>query len=984
MAELPSGTVTFLFTDLEGSTRLWEEHPDAMPQAVARHDQIVRAAISRHDGRVVKSTGDGVHAVFVTAARALYAAIDAQRALGSEPWGALGELRVRMGIHSGAAEWHDGDYPGQTVNKAARVMSVANGGQVVVSLATAELVRDRLGTDVGLVDLGEHRLRDLSRAERLFQVRAVGLREAFPPLRSMDVLPNNLQVQLTSFIGRESEIAAVAELLESKRLVTLTGAAGCGKTRLALQVGVEVLGRFGDGVWLVDLAAVTDSALVLGAIASSLNIREATAGGMGFTDGAEQLGARALEEVVLEYLRSRNALVILDNCEHLLDACSSFVDRSLHACAGLRILATSREPLGVTGEATRRVPSLDTPDISHLPAAEDLRNYESVRLFVDRASLQARGFVPSDTDLVTIAHICARVDGIPLAIVLAAGRVKVLAPADIAQRLDHQFVLLTGGGRTALERHQTLRGALDWSWELLAESEQLLLARLSVFTRGFSLEAVEAICADASVPADKVLDLLQRLVDRSLVETEATEAGVRYRLLESIRQYGREQLVTFGEAEVTRAHHRDFFTDFAVRAQRGLWGPEQGQWLTTVTTDLENIRAAITWSLVYDEHEVALRIVTSLDNYWMGAPKNNREGLLWLDQCLAAASDVPDALRARALGATCSLTYFLYDYERALDAGRAALALYREIGNTRAIALVLSMLALVARGLERRADAESYSDEAVTVARQSGFDPVLGGALVARMFTAEDRGDRESAEAACHEVLASRDRQLPVNVALVLTGLGYISFAEGQYFAAANWFQESADIAATTGASTTFDDPARGLAAVAVALGDFAQARQIREQTLDQLREIGRAPAPDAFWPDVLAEIALGEGNPDQAELVLRRGLEERDLPIRRPWFIGLCVLFARIALAQGDHERAIRLLGASEALREQLDAKGITLQLPPPDTTIAEVRSVLGDDTFSTAWSTGRALSYENAVTYALQPTRTASPAHQPDNTQP
>jgi class 3 adenylate cyclase len=350
MVELPSGTVTFLFTDLEVSTRLWEQEPEAMRQALARHDEILRDAVARHGGHVVKGTGDGVHAVFVIPDDAVGAAVDAQLGLAEEPWVVTEPLRVRMGLHTGVAELREGDYFGGPVNRAARLMSVAHGGQVVLSEVTTGLVRDRVPAGVSLVDLGEHRLRDLSRAERVYQLHRPGLEESFPPLRSLEVLPNNLPVQLTSFIGRESEIAAVAKLLEGNRLMTLTGAAGCGKTRLALQVGAEVLGRFVDGVWLVELAALTDPAFVAGAIASSLGLRQADAGlGMSLESAGGLV--TPLEELVIEYLGPKEMVLVLDNCEHLVGACASFADRSLHHCPGLRILATSREPLGVDGES---------------------------------------------------------------------------------------------------------------------------------------------------------------------------------------------------------------------------------------------------------------------------------------------------------------------------------------------------------------------------------------------------------------------------------------------------------------------------------------------------------------------------------------------------------------------------------------------------------------------------------------------------------
>jgi non-specific serine/threonine protein kinase len=690
--------------------------------------------------------------------------------------------------------------------------------------------------------------------------------------------------------------------------------------------------------------------------------------------------ATPLEVVVLERLRSRNELVILDNCEHVLGACAVFVDHVLHECVGVRILATSREPLGVGGEATRRVPSLSVPDPTRPPSPERLVDYEAVRLFLDRATLRVGGFAPTGKDTSAIAQICGRLDGIPLAIELAAARVKVLSPEDIATRLDDQFQLLTGGNRTALPRHQTLRAAVDWSYQLLTPAEQALLARLAVFVGSFSLEAVEATCSDDTLPVEHVLDVLEHLVDRSLVDTETTPSGVRYRLSESIRQYGRERLAGSGDADTWRARHRDFFAEFAVQAQRGLWGPEHGRWLAIVGTDLENIRGAIAWNLARDDNESALRIVTALDSFWMGALSGPREGLRWFEQCLAAGvTDAPAALRARALGATSSLALVLGDLNPALDAGLEALDLFREIQNSQGIGSVLTALAMITRGFGRYAEAESYSDEAVAVCRRTGSAPLLGSALMIKSFTAFDRGDFDSARAACHEVLASRDRQLPVNVAEVLVVLGLTAFAEGGHVAAGKWFQEAAEIRATAS-----QDAAVGLAATALALGDHARAREIREEALELIRDTGRGSTQEVSWHDLLANIALGEGDLDQADRLLRGGLELHELNSPRSWIPARVAGFARIALARGDPERAALLLGASDAMREHLGISVIPLEWPRPAETIAYARAALGDDAFSVAWSAGRALSPEQAVDYALREQPLAGLPGQPDDTQP
>ena len=475
MPELPTGTVTFLFTDLEGSTRLWEDYPQAMRGALARHDEILRGAVEGQGGVVVKSTGDGLHAAFASAEGALLAAAAGQAGLAAQAFEVTGPLRVRMGIHTGAGDLRDGDYFGPALNRAARLMAVGHGGQVLVSLATEELVRDTLPSELGLVELGEHRLRDLSRAERVFQLRAAGLAAEFPALRSLDALPGNLPVQVTSFVGREQQLTRVARDLREARLVSLTGVGGVGKTRLALAVAAEVAPEYRDGAWLVELAGVRDPDGVPDAVVA--------------TFGLQPSGGRSATETLLEFLRGKQLLLVLDNCEHLLRVVADLVGSVMRGCPDVRMLATSREGLNVAGEHMLGVPSLGMADEG--ADLETVAGCDAVVLFVDRARAVRAGFALDDTNVAAVAQVCRRLDGIALAIELAAARVAMLTPNELARRLDQRFRLLAGGQRGVVERHQTLRAAIDWSYDLLSEAEQVLLARLAVFVGGFSLEAAE-------------------------------------------------------------------------------------------------------------------------------------------------------------------------------------------------------------------------------------------------------------------------------------------------------------------------------------------------------------------------------------------------------------------------------------------------------------------------------------------------------------
>jgi predicted ATPase/class 3 adenylate cyclase len=596
VSDLPTGTVTFLFSDLESSTRLWEEHAEAMKETLAGHDAVLRDAVEAHDGWVVKSTGDGLHAVFETAHAAAMAAVAAQRALSEQRWGATGPLRVRMGLHTGEAQARAGDYFGPVVNRAARLAAAAHGGQILVSHATEAVLRDHLGGDLGLVDLGEHRLRDLSRPEHVFQLHGLGLTEDFPPLRSLDAVPGNLPVPVTSFVGREQESERVAATLEQARAVTLTGVGGVGKTRLALHVAgaASVSARYRDGCWLCELDPVRDPEAVAEAIVAAF--------------GIEPRQGVTVTEALLEYLRTKELLLVLDNCEHLLQPVGALVSRIEQSCPSVQILATSREGLGVAGEWILAVGSLPVAEAG--ADLEAIRSCDAVRLFAERAEAVKADFVLDTTNADAVAHTCRRLDGIPLAIELAAARVSTLSAADLAGRLDQRFRVLAGGQRTAVKRHQTLRAAIDWSYELLSEPEQRMLDRLSVFAGGFTLDATEAVTVAGSVEPHDVLDLLASLVGQSLVDADTRGPEARYRLLETIREYAQEQLDRRGETDRTRSLHAAFYATYAesVAAAHSA-APNDFEWEDELDREIDNLRTAFTWAVDTQDTDAALRLL---------------------------------------------------------------------------------------------------------------------------------------------------------------------------------------------------------------------------------------------------------------------------------------------------------------------------------------------------------------------------------------
>ncbi len=571
MSTLPTGTVTFLFTDVEGSTRRWQDEPEAMRALLAEHDAILRDVIDKHRGHLFKHTGDGVAAVFGSAADACAAAVDAQARLRDV-------LPVRMGLHTGEAELRDGDYFGSTLNRCARLMGVAHGRQIVCSDATAGLVRDR----DDLRDLGEHRLRDLSRAERVWQVGG----GEFPALRSIDASPGNLPLQLSSFVGRGEDLAEVVDEVMEHRLVTLTGVGGVGKTRLALQAAAELVPRHAHGAWLVELAPVGDGDGVAAAVLMALALR--------------QHQGKSVEQSVVDSLEARQVLVVLDNCEHLIGAVAQFVDRLLRACPQLRVLATSREGLGVRGERIMAVRSLSAGD--------------GVALFAERAADASRSFVVDGENRLMIEQVCDRLDGIPLAIELAAARVRALGVAGVAAKLHDRFQLLRGGSRTAVERHQTLRATVDWSYRLLDGLDQHVLDRLSVFAGGFTLDAAEAVAADDQGDAAEVVDSLASLVDKSLVIAEPDgSGGVRYRLLEMIRQYAEERLGEDGDHAAVKAQHGAYFASLIEREGRRAKSRERMAAIAVLETELSNLYAAFDSAASAGDLDRAIRILSILD-----------------------------------------------------------------------------------------------------------------------------------------------------------------------------------------------------------------------------------------------------------------------------------------------------------------------------------------------------------------------------------
>lgn len=739
---LPTGTVTFLFTDVEGSTRLWEEHPDAMGDELALHDAILHAAIARHDGAIVKTTGDGAHAVFTSARTAIDAALDAQAGLHDAAWGEPGPLLVRMGLNTGEAELREGDYYGPSVNRAARIMAAGHGGQVLVSQTTAQLLEDALPPGVQLVDLGEHRLRDLARVEHVFQVQHPRLPAEFPPLRTVDAYPTNLPAQRTSFIGRESDIDNVAQELREHRVVTITGVAGVGKSRLAIQVAAAVLPRFPDGAWLCELASVTDAAMVPDVVAETVGVPS---------------GSGPSREALPWYLRNRRALLVMDNCEHLLGAVVELVDDLLARCPHVAVLATSREALGVVGERTFTLGVLRAPVDTDLAA---VRASNAGRLFVERAKAARHDFVLDDENAAAVAQLCTRLDGIPLAIELAAARVRSLTPQQILDRLDERFRLLTGTSKSR-GRHQTLRGALAWSADLLDAEERSAFTRLSVFVGLFDLEAAEAVIGDGA------LDSLDALVDKSLLLAEESEGEMRYRMLETVREFAAELLlVDPAEVADARTLHARHFTRLAEAA--GSTGRFEDA--SVVRANLRNVAAALAWLAAQSDVDRALRLVTAFESMYVfreaGVSRLIEHAL-----AIPGAHEHPLAPRTIASAASRAISNG-EDPALAYQQAQASLALAEALGAEVGYAHHLN----VAATCMRSGHLDEGRTNALAAIAESDGDPTLEmRAFVVLAGIEQWRGDLAGAAAAAESAeRVARASGEPIDVAFALLMQGRV------------------------------------------------------------------------------------------------------------------------------------------------------------------------------------------------------------------
>ena len=878
MLELPTGTVTFLFTDIEGSTRLLQELGHQTYRRMQDdHGKILRGAIAASDGVEVRTEGDSFFAVFPTPDGALQAAVAGQRELAGHAWPGGAAVRVRMGLHTGVGVLGSGgaDYVGIDVNRAARIAAAGHGGQVLLSHATRALVEHILPADVILRDLGQHRLKDIDFPEHLHDLLIHGLDSIFPAVKSLDVRPTNLPSQRTSFVGREKEVRVLNELLGKSRLLTLTGPGGTGKTRLALRVAGGSFDRFPDGVFLVDLSATTDPMLVLPEFAAALRLRE--------TPGRDPA------DTLFDHLRDKALLMVIDNFEQLLDA-TPVVTRVLDAAPAVKLLATSRVPLRISGEQEYHVSPLPLPALNHVDDPDRLTDYDSMRLFMERATAVRPDFRITQENAAALAQICSRVDGLPLALELAASRIKVLSPAELATRLEKRLSLLTSDARDLPVRQRTLRGAIQWSHDLLVAEERPLFARLAVFAGGWTLEAAEAVCGPKLEL--EMVDGLTSLVDSSLVtRSDASDGTIRFGMLETIREYAQESLTGSAYEVGIRHRHAEFFRTLAEEGEPHLIGKDRLRWLKFLELEHDNLRAAMDWAEKTEDIATALRTATALWRFWQERG-HLQEGRSRLERLLALpGAKRRDPIRTRALGALGSIAYWQNDYELTRPAYEEAVEIARELGERRLLAEALYDLAFIPSVLEGDFDgAERLLQESLGVAEPD--DRALVGQIWSALgFAAVLQTQRSLA-----------DRMKPIqNAIAIYRELGDRLMVAGNLIA---------------------------LAGLEFSVAHFDAAR-------DHLRE-------------------AAEGIAAETESTIE--------------FANLFFPLAVMACHDGRQQRAARLLGAWQMMKEQAEGSAPQVSHIAFGDPEADTRAALGDEEFERAWAEGYAATVDEAVAFALE----------------
>ena len=947
---------TFLFTDIEDSTKLWESAPEKMKVALQRHHAILQEAISSNGGEVFQIVGDAFCAVFPTAPSATLGAVTAQRGLYQESWDLPFPIRVRMGIHTGEAEPNASPVGGYvsnpTMNRVARILKAGHGGQILLSLVSKELVEDLLSPNTKLRDMGVHYLKNLVRSEHLFQLNIEGLPSDFPQLHTLDLPHHNLPVQLTSFVGREEEIIKVIRLLEKTRLVTLIGPGGIGKTRLSIQAASELLDQYPDGVWLADFAPILDPMLVPRVIATTIGLRD-----------ERQF---PVLDMLCDYLREKHMLILLDNCEHLVEACAQLADTILHACPQIRILVTSREALGIAGETSYLVPSLELPDVQNLPTTESVSQYEAIRLFTERALAATQKFRLTEENVPTIAQICHRLDGIPLAIELAAVRVKTMSVEQLSRRLDDRFNLLTGGSRTALPRQQTLRSLIEWSYELLTEHERILLQRLSVFLGGWTLEAAEAVCAGGAIVSIEVMDLLSKLVDKSLVLLD--HAG-RYKFLETIRQYAKEKLLESNQEEQVSKRHLDYFLKLARDGEPHLrYGREQLAWLNRLETEHDNFRVALKWSIDRGI-EAGLELTASLLWFWQ-LRGYFAEGFDNFEKALAVSDQAGEKIQAKLHLGAGLFAPLLEKLERAEELLGESISMYSTLEDGSGLALSLLAFGEVV-GTGTRSDyvrAKELFQKSLSIFRSERDNWGISRALVQLGELEIIFSDYERAKDLYNEVYAlAKESNDKDGLCDALLGLGQTETLQNNYVQAMAIYEEALTIAREGDFRFMIIQLLNRMGTVALASGDSKRAQRLNEECL-QIAKLAGNKGEINVCLFRMSKLARLQGDFDQASNLISQGLTiAQEFGSQLPGARELLLESVALHINMGKFDKGVRLFSAVRDRITLVGLQTLIIRLDEYEQLLEYAHVNLGDEAYTVAYVEGRAMALEQAIAYAL-----------------
>jgi len=946
----PTGNVTFLFTDIEGSTKLAHDYPEKLNDLLDNHNAILREAVESNNGFVFKIVGDAFCCSFNSAEDAIKASKDIQISLLKDRNYEL--IKVRIGIHSGKAEWNGEDYMGYiTLARTQRIMSTAHGGQIIISVDAFEsFVNDNL-TEFSFRDLGERRLKDMIQPLRLFQINSEGLTSDFPPLKTLDARPNNLPVQLTSFIGREKEIADVKSLLNKTRLLTLLGPGGTGKTRLSLQTGADLIDDFANGVWITELASLLDPFLLPNVIAETLGI-------------SEQPG-KSMENVLIEYLSDKEILLIIDNCEHLIDACAALAEKLLQYSPKLKIIATSRESLRCDGEITHKVLSLDHPDLMKKVTPIQLVQYEAVRLFIERALAVNPNFRVTNDNAPALAQICYQLDGIPLAIELAAVRIKVLPLEKICEKLEDRFKLLTGGKRTALPRQQTLKALIDWSYDLLSENEKILWRRLSVFAGGWSLEDAEEICPDDLTGREDIFEFTNGLLEKSIILFD--ESNDRYKMLQTIKQYGEEKLKDADETKKFKTNHLNYYLNLCESAIPELSGPNAKSWLNRFEFEYANIQTALNWSFNDKHGNEGHRLAGSLSKLW-DLRGYLSEAQNWFEKLLQITEGVPELLIANSKRYAGMFATQQGKNDTALRLISESLEIYRKNGDQNGISNCLNILGMIELDLGRLESSKIYLTESLEIRKNLGNKIALASGLNSLGLVLLAEGKIADAEKYFSESLdIAKEIKDDMYIGIGLNNLGQIYATSGDYEKAKTFFEEGMQIDRDLGNKNGLSFSLANLGVLAYVNKDFTGSKKYLTEGLTISREIGNRLG-ELYALSSFAQVFLAEGDIKTAENYFEECLmmqkENSDVKISSMCLAGI----AEIKLMNGYFETAAILTGA---IQERLESTGTFIEDETKykiEEIIKSVKDNIGEERYLMEFEKGKKLSTKEAIEIAFE----------------